>query len=160
MALSIGQRITLLKIDEALAMSHRYEMEVRQTLDPQPVGYEGRKTRVAIIRQRGKRKEHYLDLAADDIVLDGWNVPFRTDTECGGIWAGNACYNLVGDPEAIRDCIENRAVLPVTENAKAKIIVSRSERTKCDDSEFELLYPDIETTHAVVNRMKEDVTVA
>ena len=62
MTLFIGQRVTLLKIDEMLAMTHRYEMEICQVLTPQPVGYEGRKTRVAVIRQRGKRQELYLDL--------------------------------------------------------------------------------------------------
>ena len=74
MALSIGQRVTLVKIDDMLAMRHRYEMEIRQTLDPKPVGYEGRKTLLAVIRQRGKRKEFYLDMAADDILLDGWGL--------------------------------------------------------------------------------------
>src|SRR5262249_51770119 len=64
MVLTVGQKVTLLKIDDALGMSHRYELEIRQTLDPQPVGYEGRKTRLAIVRQRRKRKEFYLDLAA------------------------------------------------------------------------------------------------
>lgn len=127
MPLSNGQRITLLKIDDCMAMSHRYEMEIRQTLDPQAIGYQGRKTRLAIVRQRGKRKDFYLDLGADDIVLDGWNVPFRTDTE-GGVMAGNACYNLVGEADAIRDYIENRAALPVNDSAKAKIIVSRSDQ--------------------------------
>ncbi len=154
MALSDGQRVTLLKIDDCLAMTHRYEMEVRQLLDPQAVGYAGRRQRVAVVRQRGKRKDFYLDLATDDILLDGWGLPFRTDTEGGGVIAGNACYNLVGDPEAIRQCIESRAVFPVSDSAKAKIIVDRAERTKCNDDGLELLYPDIETHHAVVSRMK------
>ena len=105
-ALKIGQRVTLLKIDECLAMSHRYELEIRSVLDAERVGYEGRKQRVATIRQRGKRKERYLDLAADDILLVGWDVPFRTDTEGAGVMAGNACFNLVGDPESIRQCID------------------------------------------------------
>jgi hypothetical protein len=152
--LSIGQRVTLLKIDEMLAMTHRYEMEVRQMLDAQPVGYEGRKTRLAVIRERGKRKDFYLDMAKDDILLDGWGLPFQTDTETSGVFAGNACYNLVGEPEAIRYCIETRAVVPVSNDAKAKIIVARGERTRCDDEGLALLYPDIETHHAVVNRMK------
>src|SRR5262249_11212673 len=128
-ALTVGQRITLLRIDDMMAMSHRYEFEVRAVLEPKAVGYEGRKQRVAIVRQRGKRKDIYLDLADDDIVLDGWNQPFRTDTECSGIFAGNACYNLVGEPKVIRQCIETKAVFPVTESAKAKIIVSRGPRT-------------------------------
>ena len=157
MTFSIGQRVTLLKIDECLAMSHRYELEIWKALEPEAVGYEKRNTRLAVIRQRGKRKEFFLDLASDDILLDGWNLPFRTDTECGGVWAGNACYNLVGDPEAIRQAIENKAVIPVSESAKAKIIVSVGPRTKCNDDETTLLYPEIETHHAVVNRMKPDL---
>ncbi len=134
-------------------MTHRYEMEVRSVLEPQAVGYEGRRQRVAVVRQRGRRKDLYLDLAADDILLDGWALPFHTDTESGVI-AGNACYNLVGDPEAIRRCIENRAIVRVSDEAKAKIIVGRCERTKCDDDGLILLYPDIGTHHAVVNRLK------
>jgi hypothetical protein len=70
----------------------------------------------------------------------------------GGICAGNACYNHVGDPETIRQCIKTRAVFPVSDAAKAKIIVARTERTKCDDDGLELLYPDIETHHAVIER--------
>jgi hypothetical protein len=157
MTLSVGQRVTLLKIDECLAMTHRYEFEIRKTLEPEAVGYEKRLTRLAVIRQRGKRKEFFLDLRSDDILLDGWNLPFRTDTECNGVWAGNACYNLVGDPEAIRQVIETRAVVPVTDSAKAKIIVSTDPRTKCTDEGTALLYPDIETHHTVVNRMKEAI---
>jgi hypothetical protein len=155
--LKIGQRVTLLKIDDMMAMSHRYELEIRSVLDPEPVGYEGRKQRVATVRQRRKRKEFYLDLEEDDILLDGWEVPFIMDTESDGVFAGNACFNLVGDPDAIRQCIETRAALPITDDAKAKIIVARQARTKCSDEETELLYPDIETHHAVVNRMKESL---
>ena len=152
--LTAGQRITLLKIDECMAMTHRYELEVRAVLEPQAVGYQRCKTRHAVVRQRGKRKEQYLDLAADDIVLNGWDVPFRADTEGNGVMAGNACYNLVGDPEAIRHCIEHRAALPISDQAKAKIIVARTPRTTCSDDGQALLYPEIETHHAVVNRIK------
>ena len=91
----------------------------------------------------------------DDIVLDGWDLPFKTDTEVRGIMAGNACFNLIGEPDTIRQCIETKALRQVTDAAKAKILVSRAPRTRCDDSETELLYPDIDTHHAVVNRFKE-----
>jgi hypothetical protein len=159
MALTQWQKVTLLKIDDAMAMTHRFELELRAIVPPQRVGYEGRRQRVAIVRQRGKRKDQYLDLATDDILLDGWDLPFQTDGEAGGIFAGNACYNLVGEPDAIRSCIETQAVLPVSESAKAKIIVARGPRTKCNDEGLELLYPDIDTAHAVVNRMKEALGV-
>jgi hypothetical protein len=153
--LSPGQRVTLLKIDECMAMTHRYELEIRQVLTPEAVGYGKCKQRVAIVRQRRKRKDFYLDLAADDILLDGWDLPFCADTEAGGVMAGNACYNLVGQPEAIRECIENRAALPVSDRAKAKIIVCAVARQTCSEDGQTLLYPEIETHHAVVNRMKE-----
>ena len=44
--------------------------------------------------------------------------------------------------------------MPVSDAAKAKVIVARGARTKCDDSEVALLYPEIDTHHAVINRMK------
>ena len=68
----------------------------------------------------------------DDILLDGWALPFKTDTEGNGVFSGNACFNLVGEPETIRECIEGLAVLPVTESAKAKIIVTRAERVRAE----------------------------
>src|SRR5438445_6165171 len=58
----------------------------------------------------------------------------------GGVWAGNACYNLVGDPEAMRACIEAKAVLPVSDAAKAKAIVSREPLTRCTHEGTALLY--------------------
>ena len=154
MPLTNGQRVTLLKIDDALAMTHRYELEVRAALEVKAVSYEGRLNRVAMVRQRGRRKDYFLDLAGDDILLDGWGLPFRTDTEGKGVMSGNACYNLVGDPATIRSLIETKAIFPVSDDAKAKIIVARLDRTKCDDEGLELLYPEIETHHAVINRLK------
>jgi hypothetical protein len=152
--LRAGQHITLLKIDEMMAMTHRYEVAVAA---PEPLrchGYDNRQLRVAVVVQRGKRKRQYLDLRAEQIVLDGWDLPFKADTEGGRVWRGNACYNLVGDPDAIWACMETKAVFPICEQAKAKIFVSRDFATQCDD-EAELLYPDIRTGHAVVNRFKE-----
>jgi hypothetical protein len=157
MTLSIGQKITLVRISEAMAMTSRYELEVRSPIDPpQKVGYEGRNQRLAIARQRGKRKDFFLDVPADAILLDGWDVPFKADTECNGVMSGNACYNLVGDPDAIRDCLERRALVPLTDDAKAKVVVSRERRTRCDDDGLILLYPDVETHHAVINRLKAE----
>jgi hypothetical protein len=60
-------------------------------------------------------------VAADDILLDGWGLPFQTDTEGAGIMAGNAYYNLSDEPEAIRRCIEAKTDLPVSDGAKAEL---------------------------------------
>jgi hypothetical protein len=61
----------------------------------------------------------------------------------------------MGDPDGIRQYIEKKAFAPVSDAAKAKIIVARAEPTKCDDEGLELPYPDIETHHAVIARFKE-----
>jgi len=71
MALSTGRRGTLLRIDEALALTHRYELEVRELVKPERVAYQRQKTRLVAVRQRGMRKDFYLDLGADEILLDG-----------------------------------------------------------------------------------------
>src|SRR5207249_7231525 len=68
MPLTVGQRLTVLRIDDALAMTHRFEFDVRSVLEPHPVGYQGRRQRVAVVRQRGKRKDFFLDVATDDIL--------------------------------------------------------------------------------------------
>jgi hypothetical protein len=69
--------------------------------------------------------------------------------------SGNACYNLIGEPGVIRQCIETMAALPVSDSAKAKIIVGRTARTKCNDDGLALLYLEIATNHDVVNRLKQ-----
>src|SRR5262245_53715456 len=120
MALQTGQQVTLLRVDEMLAMKSRFALSVREVLELESFGDEGRKRRVAVVRQKGRRKDFYLDLGRDDILLDGWDVPFKTDTESGGVMDGNACYNLVGEPESIRGWIEGKSVFPVTTDAKAK----------------------------------------
>jgi len=151
MTLSVGQHVTHLKIDSFMAMTHRYELEVLEVLEPAQLGYQKENTRLAVIRQRGKRKRCYLDLKSDEILLNGWDLPFRADTEGSGVMQGNACFNVVGDPAAIRQLIETRAAWPISDKAKAQILVARAS----NDDPQELLYPEIETHHAVINRMKE-----
>jgi hypothetical protein len=55
--------------------------------------------------------------------------------------------------------VEERAVYPASAAAKAKIVVTRSARTTCTDEGQELLYPEIETHHAVVNRLKQGTRI-
>jgi|SRR6516165_9551457 hypothetical protein len=155
MTLHEKQRITHVKIDELMAMTHRYELEVIKPLTPERRGYANRETRVAIIRQRGKRKQYYLDLRDDSLLFDGWGAPFKADTECNGVMHGNACYNLVGEAGAIRDWVENRALWPVQDETKAKILVCQQSGEFNYNPPQQLLYPDIETGHAVICRMKE-----
>ncbi len=152
---SLGQRLTLLKIDDMMALTHRYELLVVELVEPvQTVGYH-KARRVAVVKQRGKRKAQYLDLRGDEILLDGWDAPFKADTEAGGVFSGNACFKLVGDAEAIRACLDAQAVFPLDDGTKAKVIVWPPNRSTCGDDGAVLLWPEINTSHAVVNRFKE-----
>jgi len=88
------------------------------------------------------------------LIFDGWEVPFVVDGETGGVICGNACFNLVGDVDAIRQCLESRAVFPISDSVKAKILVSPAARHVADDSGTVLLYPNIPTSHAVIEDMR------
>jgi hypothetical protein len=153
--LHVGQKLTLIGIDDALAITHRIEIEIRGVQPPQPTGYRNEKTRLGTYRQRGKRQEFYLTLAKDTLVFEGWDIPFQVDTDGGGMFSGNACYNLVGDPAVIRQWIETRQLNPeVGDEARAKILVWPEKRDNVN-AEGTLLYPEIRTSHAVIKRMKE-----
>ena len=155
--LQVGQKLTLVWIDDVMALTHRQEIEVRSVIEPIKVGYEGRNTRVGTYRVRGKRKDFFLDLKPDTLVFDGWDVPFKADTEGSGCFSGNACFNLVGDPAVIREWIETKQLnTSVGDHARAKILVwPAKERDSLTIGEGTLLYPEIDTHHVVINRIKE-----
>jgi hypothetical protein len=50
--------------------------------------------------------------------------------------------------------LEYKAIVPVSDGARAKIIAARTERTRCNDDGLELLYPDIEMHHAIIALFK------
>jgi hypothetical protein len=91
------------------------------------------------------------------MVFDGWDVPFKADTEDSGCFSGNACFNLVGDPAFIREWVETKQLnISVGDPAKAKILVwPTKERDSLTIGEGTLLYPEIDTHHAVINHIKE-----
>jgi hypothetical protein len=155
--LYVGQRLTIITIDDALGLTHRIEIEIRDVQPPQPTGYENEKTRLGTCRMRGKRKDFQFAIARDTLVFEGWDIPFRADTDGGGMFSGNACYNLVGDPAVIREWIETRQLNPgVGAEARAKILVWPAKRESVN-VEPTMLYPEIGTSHAVINRLKDDL---
>ena len=155
--LHVGQRLTIFFIDHMLAWTHRQQIEIRSVCEPSEVtDYAGEtKTRLGTFRQPRKRKEFYFDLAADVLVFDGWDVPFKPDTEGGGMFSGNACYNLVGDPAVIREWVETKQLNPgVGDQTKATILAWPEKRDNVN-AEGTLVYPEIRSSHAVINHMKE-----
>ena len=73
------------------------------------------------------------------------------------MFSGNACFNLVGDLHVIKHWMENEIVFPIPDDARAKIIVYAGSRNVGNDEGAQLLYPEIRTHHAVVNRIKDKV---
>ena len=50
--LTIGQQVTLLKIDDCMALTHRYELKISRPLDAAPATYPGKGQRLAVVHQR------------------------------------------------------------------------------------------------------------
>ena len=149
-----GQKITIINIDDMMAMCHRTEGTVKSVLvEPIQCGYQKETTRHGTFTPRGKRKEFYISTKRDySILLDGWNL-LRVDSDGSyGVMRGNACFNFVGDADTIK-AILGSAIIPLTDGQKAKCIL-------CDGDKETLLWPEIETAHAVINQMKEVASVA
>jgi hypothetical protein len=180
MKLTPKQRLTIFTISDWMAHTMKHEVEVVSVLDtPQPKlryvngpleGY-----RLGTFRIRGKRKTFFLDVKSQDLVFDGWDFPLIADSEivrdnCTR-FSGNACFNFgiretPGDPPApsreheallARSIIEALNLnLPLTDDTKGKCILCRA--GDGIDNDGELLWPEIEVAHAVVNRMKEKLS--
>jgi hypothetical protein len=157
--LCAGRKLTLIFIDELLAWTHRKQIEIKSTYStPREVTSScgTKKVRLGTYCERGKRQEFSLDLAPDTLVFDGWEVPFKADTDdgAGNVFQGNACFNLVGDPAVIRDWVETKQLnSKVSEQDRGKILVWPQERSS--DTEPQLLYPEIRTSHHVIAQLKE-----
>jgi len=154
--LHVNQRLTIFTIDSILAMTHRRFIEIRGVKPaPERVGYDNH-LRLGTYREKGKRrKEFFFDLPDDALVFDGWDVPFTADTDGGGMICGNACFNLVGDPAVIREWIETKQLnTEVDQQTKATILVWPASRPNTS-VEPKLLYPELETGHAVIDELKE-----
>jgi hypothetical protein len=160
-----GQKLTIIAISEMMAHTTRSEIKLVSVLpEPERVGYQNAKLRVGGFVNKGKRKPYYLDLRADTLVFEGWDLPIIVDSELpakpstSGMmvsgFSGNACFNLCGDPAVIRDFVDNRNLNPIfNPNERAKIIHAGSLAEHLP-GEGELLYPDIEIRHAVIDRIK------
>ncbi len=177
MKLTPKQKLTIFSISESMANTNSREIEIVSVLDtPEPrLNYvNGPLTghRFGTFKERGKRKTYFLDIRLDALVFEGWDLPLITDWDIARAdgctrFSGNACYNLglrqnAGDPPApspaheallARSIIETLNInLPLADSTKAKCLLCRP-GDGYDDGE--LLWPEIEVAHAVINRMKE-----
>lgn len=141
--LEVCKKYTIVIIDSIMAMTHRQEITITQKKE---IGGKA----VYIYKNRGKRSEFIFDVGRG-FVFEGWNVPFKVDTDVGGVMRGNACFNFVGDPGVIRDWIDNKNLNP---NARKEIALV-VDVNKLAGKEEELLYPELaeKSGHAVIRRL-------
>jgi hypothetical protein len=144
----VGQKYTSYSIDSMMAMTHRREFSVKQIL---PSG-------TIVIVERGKRKETGLRLKWQGYVngpwefykhglFIGWDQPIKCDTDQrSGVMRGNACYNLIGTPEAVRAWIDAGQINPLFDKASVLAIEGDKET---------VVYPELvrEGDHAVIDRI-------
>ncbi len=145
-----GTKLTLIEISPWMAMTVKREIEITGELG-------GRTT----YKVRDKRKQFYLSPPTDStLVFEGWDLPIRTDGEVikiGAVFSsttsrGNACLNLVAPLELIKEYV---------------LIRNRNEKfTRLDtviriDGEEEIpVFPDVPTSHAVVERIRAHALLA
>jgi hypothetical protein len=162
--LTLEMKLTLFTFN-ALAMTVRHEITIKQLLETPTRTYDG--WRLGVMRPRGKRKDYYLDIRDGSVVLPGWDIKeILTDMEASQLperslasgiscaFSGNACLNFVGDRDKIKALAES-SIFTLHDEVKATILVHPYPGG--DPDNFTLLYPDLETPHAVINRIKERI---
>ena len=148
-----GSKLTIVYIESILATTRRIEVESRGVTRARTEDSD-----TPIFVYRGKRKLITLPCLTDKetIILAGWDLPFKVDTEIGK-FRGNACLNFIGNPNltsiglraaAIRDYISLN-LNPYFKNCGHVILIE-------GDQEI-LLYPQINSDHAVVKRMQAKI---
>lgn len=107
----VGQKVTVLSYDSAIGLSHRQEIVVKSVL-PEPIEKEPGTVTYGSYSERGKRKEFYLRGEYDrHIFLAGHNLPIRVETEACDSFVGACRITCMGEPDAIRTCIRDEAII-------------------------------------------------
>lgn len=106
-----------------------------------------------IIFKRGRKRALYampFPFTNDKLVFKGHKIILKTDFEhFGNTFCGNACYNLGGLPASeMRVFIETKNINKNFD--KYAHILCMTD----DPDKPKLLYPEIETNHAVIQRIK------
>jgi len=144
MKYTMGTRLTLIEISPWMAMTTKREIEITGEL--------GGKT---TFKPRGKRKQYYLPTFAESsLVFEGWDLPIKIDSEVEKMGTyfmtatsrDNACLNLVGPIETIREYVQTR-------NLNEKF--ARFDVVIQIDGEKEIpVFLNCPTQHAVVERIR------
>jgi hypothetical protein len=90
------------------------------------------------------------------LLFDGWKVPLKIDSEQGGgsyVVCGNACFNFLGDPQAVRQYIDDHNLNPYFNRHDA--VLAHGNRVSTGGDSAIPVYPEVPTTHAVIKDIRE-----
>lgn len=111
--------------------------------------------RLGTYREFRKRKQYHLDVKADQaLIIAGWGH-LETDADAYHCFCGNACLNLAGTIQEVRNLVEKN----INQNfSNFDIILAYPEpHMDLPDHDGLMVYPDHPTTHAVVLRIRENL---
>ncbi len=135
------QKLTVIGLN-GLAMTSKFEVQIVDQIGERYV-----------IVHRGKRKKYYYTPNSQELIFENWDLPILVDTETN-IMRGNACYNFItDDADKLKQYIEAKNINNEFKNFAHIIWIAESEMRKSEAKE-NLLYPEIETSHAVIGRIK------
>jgi len=142
-----GQRLTTFEISSCMAMTVKREIQICGELNDK-----------ITFRIHGQRKMFYLPKFNESaLVFEGWDLPIKYDgeiTKQGTYFQtstsrGNACLNLVGPIETIREYVQSK-------NLNEKF--ARFDVVIQIEGEKEIpVFPEVPTHHAVVERIRAQV---
>jgi len=111
--------------------------------------------RFGAYRQFRKRKQYHLDIElAKTLIIPGWNL-MKTDADAYHCFVGNACINLAGTVDEIKEFVK----LNINKRFGCHDIILSVPKPHLElpDEDGIPVYPDHPTTHAVVQRIRENI---
>ena len=162
--LTAGEKYTIYSLSGMATTSHR-EIILTSVLDTP----EYRKSyvsdtpsvhgnwRLGTYREFRKRKQYHLDVKADQtLILQGWGH-METDAEAYNCYCGNACLNFAGSVDEVKEMV--RLNINLHFSNFDIILAYPKPHSELPDHDGQMVYPDHPTTHAVVQRTRENLEV-
>ena len=147
--LKVGEKYTIYRMNSTIAAAFKREITIKELTEDGIIYTEGggRKRYIMCYEDR-----HYSCAPLKPLscaFFAGWGQPFRLDTE-GDRWSGNACFNFIGDPAALREWIETKQINPFFERSNLLAISGGD-----FDRDGQLIFPEEyeQGRHAVIDRI-------
>ena len=143
------KELTIIQISEMMAMTSKRILIVDRL--EKGSSYYGENLNI-IYKEPRKRKLYILGINSNNIkntlLFKGLRNDIKTDSDCEGVMRGNALLNLGHEVETIKNLVENENLNDYLNKAYLLAVGENN------DKEVPV-YPEVETSHAVMSRIKE-----